>query len=187
MVFTALLQPLGVLGLPGYLMIWMAVTFLVVGPAAVVSGFQFPLLISILGRGIRGIGAHTGYAYACNTAGGYCRCTAGGFGLMPALAATGCWKLAVLLLCATSLGLIVIAGRQSSGWGVSAVSMATIFLTLLVLWRSDGPSSAWRHSPVGVGRVDIVGKDVNEIRDWLNQSRRSISWERDGGREQYRP
>ena len=56
-------------------------------PAAVVAGFQFPLLVSLLGRGGRDVGRHTARAYALNTAGAIVGSLAGGFGLMPVFTA----------------------------------------------------------------------------------------------------
>src|SRR6185503_14786193 len=90
-----LLRPLGSLGFGGFVLGWTLVTALVVFPAAVLSGVQFPMLIGLLGQGKEQVGVQTGLAYAANTAGAIAGALAGGFGLLPALSVLGCWQLAV--------------------------------------------------------------------------------------------
>ena len=68
-VLALLLRPLGVFGFSGMLLGWTAVTLLVVLPAAVVAGVQFPLLIALLGGGKQHVGRQIGLAYAVNTLG----------------------------------------------------------------------------------------------------------------------
>jgi spermidine synthase len=72
---------------------WTAVTFAVVFPAALISGYQFPLLVALLGRGREGLGRQLGLAYATNTIGAIIGSLAGGFGLLPWLSAPGAWQL----------------------------------------------------------------------------------------------
>jgi len=48
-------------------------------PAAMVAGFQFPLLVALLGRGGDGVGRDTARAYALNTAGAIVGSLAGAF------------------------------------------------------------------------------------------------------------
>src|SRR5438067_1780465 len=74
-----LLRSLGATGFNGYVISWAIVTFVVVFPAAFIAGIQFPLLISLLGRGSDDIGRHVGMAYAWNTAGAIAGSLAGGF------------------------------------------------------------------------------------------------------------
>ena len=57
------------LGFGGSLTSWFAITALVVLPASTVAGYQFPLLVALLGSGREGIGGHVGLAYAFNTVG----------------------------------------------------------------------------------------------------------------------
>ena len=63
------LRGLGVLGFQGQLVGWALVAAVVVLPAAIVAGVQFPLLIALLGQGREQIGRHVGSAYAWNTLG----------------------------------------------------------------------------------------------------------------------
>jgi spermidine synthase len=63
------------------------VTAIVVLPAAVVAGYQFPHLIALLGTGEHDVGREVGLAYATNTAGAIAGSLAGGFGLLPLLTA----------------------------------------------------------------------------------------------------
>ena len=66
---TMLLRPLGTLGFYGHAVAWSAICLIVIFPAAFLSGLQFPLLIALLGKGNRSVGAQTGTAYAWNTVG----------------------------------------------------------------------------------------------------------------------
>jgi len=79
------LRPLGFLGFGFLVVVWLAVTMLVVLPAAVVAGYQFPLLVGLLGAGERRVGREVGLAYASNTLGAIVGSLAGGFGLIPLL------------------------------------------------------------------------------------------------------
>ena len=62
---------------------WAVVTAIVVLPAAIVAGSQFPLLIALLGHGRERVGREVGLAYAWNTVGAIAGSLAGGFGLLP--------------------------------------------------------------------------------------------------------
>ncbi|MBM4377470.1 MAG: fused MFS/spermidine synthase, partial [Deltaproteobacteria bacterium] len=84
---TLFLRSAGSVGLVGHAAAWSVVTAIVVLPAAIVSGYQFPLLIALLGSGERGLGRHVGLAYAWNTAGSIVGSLAGGFALLPLLGA----------------------------------------------------------------------------------------------------
>ncbi len=77
---------------------WFIVTLLVVFPASVVAGIQFPVLIALIGHGTKDIGRELGNAFAWNTIGSMLGSFAGGFGLLTLLTATGVWKLVVILL-----------------------------------------------------------------------------------------
>ncbi len=114
-VFAALVAELKGLGFWGAVVAWMSIAALVVLPAAVVSGFQFPLLIALLGQGERQAGRQVGSAFAWNTAGAIAGSLAGGFGLLPWFTAVGAWRLVVVLLCVLSvaLGLELACARGS--------------------------------------------------------------------------
>ncbi|MDR2946992.1 MAG: fused MFS/spermidine synthase [Candidatus Adiutrix sp.] len=185
-VLAAQLRPLAALGFGGLAGSWIMITLLVVFPAAVISGIQFPLLISLLGKGSKGLGRQTGLAYACNTTGAIIGSLAGGFGLMPWLTAPGCWLLVGGLLLLLS---VVIAFSAGASMATTTVSwkqhgLPTIFIfTILVLTglclNAQGPTAAWRHSPVGAGRVGVASS-INQIRGWLTNTQSVTLWEADG-------
>src|SRR5207253_11280173 len=70
---------LPIFGFSGFLISWVQIAVVVVFPAAFVAGIQFPLLISLLGRGRENVGREVGLAYAWNTAGAIAGSLAGGF------------------------------------------------------------------------------------------------------------
>jgi spermidine synthase len=153
----------------GYVGGWTAVTAIVVLPAAVVAGAQFPLLVALLGEGRADVARDLGRAYFWNTAGGIAGALAGGFGLLPLLTAPGCWKAVALLLAA----LAIVARRTAPVAGGAAV------LAGLVL-SADGPTAAWRHSGIGAGRATAPAPGPNGRQAWINDARRSVVWEREG-------
>jgi spermidine synthase len=179
-VLTVLLRPLGALGFGGFVAGWLAVAAIVVLPAAFVAGVQFPLLIALLGRGAREVGRQVGLAYAWNTAGAMAGSLAGGFGLLPLLGAPGCWKLAAVLLVGLGLGAVLLsAWRERRGVALIAPVAAAAVTALLL--AATGPTAAWRHSDIGVGRVALaqVGTPVAR-RDFISAHRRHIVWETEG-------
>lgn len=180
-VVALVLRPLGALGFGGLVAGWTAVAALVVVPAALVSGVQFPLLIALLGRGSRRVGEQIGLAYAWNTGGAIAGSLAGGFGLLPLLTAPGVWRAVVVLLgalgaVAAALSVRVEGSRLRAALPVAAAAIA---VTLLV---GDGPTAAWRHSGIGAGRASLTpqGSSPNAIEDWRRAQRRGIFWEAEG-------
>ena len=105
-ILTALLRPMGSFDFLGHVVAWSLLTALVVMPGAVIAGFQFPLLVALLGEAGKDIGKHTGSAYAWNTLGAILGSLAGGFGLLPLLSAPGAWRVTVGLL--VLLGLVAL-------------------------------------------------------------------------------
>ena len=176
-----LLRPLGSMYFIGMTAGWAFVTCVVVLPASIVAGIQFPMLIALAGEGRKDVGAQTGWVYAANTGGSIAGALAGGFGLLPALSVMGCWKLAAGLLALVGLG----AGAQTlKRWSDSPYrAMWTVLgaVAVVVLLRSEGPTAVWRHSPIGVGRVPADATNtLNGYRDWMNSERRGMKWEADG-------
>jgi spermidine synthase len=183
-VLAALLRPLAGAGFLALVGAWTLVTTLVVLPAAVVAGYQFPVLIALLGAGRRRVGREVGVTYAANTLGAIAGSIAGGFGLIPWLSAPGVWRLVVLLLLAlagAAVGLEVAAGRRGGAprgavlWPVAAgaLGLAGCFAT--------GPTAFWRHSPIGAGRVPTVSWiGPNEIHNAIEGARQRVVWEADG-------
>lgn len=177
-VLAILLRPLGAFGFGGYVAGWSLVAAVVVFPAAFVAGFQFPLLIALLGRGRDHVGRDVGLAYAWNTAGGIAGSLAGGFGLLPLLSATGTWIFVTVLLCALGLAALLLSGR--SGFRLPSLIPLGATAASLLLLQSPGPTAAWRHSPIGAGRVNLGKPSPNVLRDWLGRARRILAWEKDG-------
>jgi spermidine synthase len=166
--WASLAQALDGAGFLGQVAVWGAIAMVVVFPAAFVAGVQFPLLLAWVGRGDDHVGQQVGLVYAWNTVGAIAGSLAGGFGLLPLLSAPGAWRLAVVLL----VVLAVAASRRS----FTAGSMAAIALSLLF---ALGPTAAWRHSGIGVGRGPKSGTP-NTLRDFENLQRRSMIWDADG-------
>jgi spermidine synthase/MFS family permease len=153
---------------------WAVVTAIVVLPAAVVAGVQFPLLIALLGHGREDVGRDVGSAYAWNTAGAIGGSLAGGFVLIPHLSATGCWRLCVALLVGLALLFAWRAQRTSQIAYTTLVGGAAV----LVLFAA-GPSAVWRHSGIGAGRAPQTASAA-DARGWMNSVRRTLVEEAEG-------
>ena len=172
------LRPPAAEGLADYVTGWTVVASLVVLPAAIVAGAQFPLLVALLGRGREAVGRHLGQAYAWNTVGAIAGALAGGFGLLPLLSAPGAWRATALALAATGLAAAVI-GKAHRLTALACLS-GTAALAV-VLFTLPGPTAAWRHSGVGVGRAfGSTRLSPNTYRAWVNQMRRVTIWEAEG-------
>ncbi len=174
-ILAMLLRPLGDAEFGMLIMTWCGITGLLVLPAAIVAGYQFPLLVAILGSGRRGVGREVGLAYAWNTAGAIVGSIAGGFGLIPLLTAPGAWRAVVIVLIA--LAFVAVALSPRSRFTLAPVALGVI---AMVLCFSSGPSAFWRHTPIGAGRMPASFKGPNELQKLVNEHRRSIVWEVDG-------
>ena len=175
-----LLRPLGQAGFDGHVLAWTAVTSIVVFPAAFVAGVQFPLLIALLGRGERDVGRQIGLAYAWNTLGSILGSLAGGFGLLPALTAPGCWRLVAILLALLGLAAAVVEARRTSR-GAGLMAPACLAIAVGLMLTATGPTAAWRHSGIGAGRFYPEADWLpNQIEDQFRDLRRVVIWERDG-------
>ncbi|MBW2453991.1 MAG: fused MFS/spermidine synthase [Deltaproteobacteria bacterium] len=185
---TLLLRGFSIVGLVGQLAAWTVITAIVVLPAAVVAGYQFPLLIALLGKGSRQVSRHVGLAYASNTLGAIVGSLAGGFILMPLLTAPGLWKLGVWVLALLGSGAAVL--HWSARKAVAArprrwppgVPLLTSLMALVWLHAAWGPTAVWRHSPIGAGRADHVLRErtQNSLRRWFHHQRAAVAWEVDG-------
>ncbi len=179
-VLAALLRSLGSLGFVGHIAAWSAITAAVVLPAAFVAGVQFPLLIGLIGQARRNVGRQIGLVYAWNTAGAIGGSLAGGFGLIPALSAPGCWRLVVVLLTLLGVGAAAMATAKEHRW-LRLLPEAALASFVLLLSSALGPTAVWRHSPIGAGRVESPKlTDSNAIHDWVNTQRLFIRWEAEG-------
>ncbi|HYS53763.1 MAG TPA: fused MFS/spermidine synthase [Thermoanaerobaculia bacterium] len=167
---TNLLRSLGVIGFSGFLISWTYVTLLVVFPAAFIAGIQFPVLISLLGRGEEEVGRQVGLAYAWNTAGAIAGSLAGGFGLLPLLTAPGAWRVSIVLLALLGIAAAALSRRASP----AIIALLAIGGTFAL-----GPTASWRHSGIGAGRAETPDS-VNGTREWVYSSRRELVWDFDG-------
>ena len=178
-IWAALLRSAGALGFAGLVASWAAVAGFAVFPAACVAGFQFPLLVALVGRGRARVGRHVGAVYAWNTAGAIAGSLAAGFGLLPLVSAPGSWVAVVCLLAATSACALVLSARRGDPWRSFAAAPVLIAVSLALV-GGRGPTAAWRHSPIGAGRVQLAGASPNGITDWTRVQRRMLTWEREG-------
>ena len=176
---AALLQPLREMGLVGAAAGWTLITGLVVFPSAVVAGYQFPLLINLLGQGSDDVGKHTGYAYAWNTFGAILGSLAGGFLLIPLMTAPGVWKAVVLALGLLGIAATLLAAKNPEG-AFSKICAVVIIFAACGLLLAQGPTAAWRHSPIGAGRINLTNAEMNGIRRWQQDTQRSIVWQAEG-------
>lgn len=179
-VLAVLLRPLGNIGFTGHLIAWSSLTACVILPAAIASGIQFPLLIALMGQARRDVGKEIGLVYAWNTAGAIGGALAGGFGLLPMLTAPGCWRLVILVLAVLALAAAGIAAQRERRWWRMLPQIA-IVASVFAMSLSPGPTAAWRHSPIGAGRVDLQKVANGQgIHNWLNSQRGMVRWEAEG-------
>jgi hypothetical protein len=149
---------------------WSVVAGICILPAAVVSGYQFPLLIALMGTGRKHVGGDVGAVYAWNTVGAIAGSLAGGFFLMPLMTATGCWRLVGMLLMLLGLAAMVLLAVRSRSLLRVPASAALAVLAFALTHFATGPTAAWRHSGVGVGRADISEiRSRNAYREWVNE------------------
>jgi hypothetical protein len=125
-VLSHVFRELASMGFYGHVFGWGLVTALVILPAAILSGFQFPLLISLLGQGERDVGRQTGYAYAWNTGGAILGSLAGGFGGLPLLGALGLWRASVVMLGLTAGLAMLISYRQRPRLALHIAPLAVV-------------------------------------------------------------
>ncbi|MBP7866205.1 MAG: fused MFS/spermidine synthase [Acidobacteria bacterium] len=180
-VFTSLLGPLGSAGFTLKCLTWVIVAGIVVLPASIVAGIQFPLLIALLGRGEEDVGRQTGLVGLCNTLGAITGSLAGGFGLLPLLGAVSLWRLSCILL--VLMGVVgaayaLVSNGRRKVVPLFAAALGAVALALALGFQ--GPSSPWRHRGIGIGRAELSGKDGNQVQAWVHEARRVLLWEADG-------
>lgn len=171
------LRSLRVFGFSGHIAGWVTVTAIVVLPAAIVAGYQFPLLISLLGRGREQVGREVGLAYAWNTGGTIAASLLGSFLLIPWLGARGSWKLAVGTLLALGAVTMIYALRERDRRFTGFAATAAVLSVLLMF--SLGPTAVWRHSGIGAGRA-ASPVTPNALTEWIHNSRKATIFEKDG-------
>ncbi len=178
-VFAIDVNQLRSLGLSGQITGWTLIASLLVLGPSILAGVQFPLLVGLLGSGSRDAGRHVGYAYAANTLGAITGSLAGGFILLPWLTALGAWHWVFLLTVLLSLGAAALGARNTSRYAWPVI--AALWLSAgALMFVPTGPTAAWRHRPIGYGRVEPLPNSFNGLRGWLHASRWKIAHEFEG-------
>ncbi|HCH63168.1 MAG TPA: spermidine synthase, partial [Deltaproteobacteria bacterium] len=172
---AAFLRPIGETGFGPLVATWFIIVVLVVLPASFVAGYQFPLLVALLGKGDEKVGRQVGLAYASNTMGSILGSLAGGFGLLPLLGAVSTWRLVVVGLAGLSVVPLLRGIRSARVLAVGLVATVAVGLA-----SSEGPTAVWRHSPIGAGRFKPDVESRVALEDQLRARRRAIVWEVDG-------
>ena len=179
-----LLRPLAQASFGGAVTAWGLVASIVVLPGAIVSGYQFPAVIGLYGRGAKDVGRDVGAAYLANTVGSIVGSVAGGFGLVPLLSAPRCWQLVVVVLLASAMLTSALQLRAAGKAAVPALAVSTAFAGLAALAiGARGPTATWRHSGIGAGRADALVR--SEVSRWTLAAfertwQAGIRWEEDG-------
>lgn len=176
---TNFLNTLRTFGFGGAIFSWTLILLVAVFPAALVSGFQFPLFFSLLGSGQHNLGRQVGFAYVFNTVGSLTGALVGGFILIPALSAPRCWQLAAGLLLAVGIATLVLSlrlERQKLALATPTLLAAAMIAMLL----STGPGALWRHGGIGADRGPKDITNPNDMRGWINLRGNSLLKEYEG-------
>ncbi len=158
---------------------------------ALLSGIQFPLLVSLLGRGNVGVGQQLGRAYLWNTFGSISGSLLGGFLLVPLIGLKGCWVLAAVLIASMSAASLWLQMRRREGEGSSAslasrfswnsrFALASLMVCGFFAFGSTGPTAVWMHTPIGYGRVSQDYRTALGLETWQRNAQRSLVQEYDG-------
>ena len=177
--FALFLSDFRNMGFEWLVMSWSVIAAVVVLPGAVVAGYQFPVLVALLGSGRREVGHQVCQVYAWNTGGAILGSLAGGFVLVPLLTAPHAWRFAA--------GVLLVVGFASLVSHLLYLARRDLYLPLalsavsVILLCAHGPTAFWRHSPIGAGLVAVRSPtDPNALRDFIHKRQRSVAWERDG-------
>ena len=162
----------------GAVLAWSIVASVVVLPTAFVSGYQFPVVIGLYGRGSKSVARHVGQAYLANTVGSIVGSLSGGFGLLPLLSAPRCWQMVTVLLLQPRSWRSALDLRSRKFSIAAAINLATAAPAALMLF-TNGPTVVWRHSGIGGGRADQVTtrQSIEEFRAAVPAE---VRWEEDG-------
>jgi spermidine synthase len=178
-ILALVLRGLSFYGFLGQALGWLAIALIVVFPAALISGIQFPILIALIGQGNRDIGKQLGQAFGWNTVGAMAGSLAGGFGLISLLSATGVWKVSAIVLGGFAVLILVVEFVKLRQVARLVQPLAMVAIAALCL-GALGPTAVWRHNGIGAGRARLTGTTQNDLRSFLSNSRRHIIWEADG-------
>ena len=179
--YAAYTRGMGSMGFSVLVGVWTTICAIVILPAAIVSGYQFPVLFALLGRGRKGVARQVGTAYAFNTIGSIAGSVLAGFYLIPLLGAVGSWRAIVLLLAALAAVALLVGVRAEGRRAIVGGAFAAVATVLAVVsTRAEGPTAVWRHAAIGAGRATISTYDKNGIRRWKTIMNDRLLWERDG-------
>jgi len=178
---AAYFRSMGALGFGGLVLGWATIAAVVVLPAAFVSGYQFPVLLALLGRGRRDVARQLGLTYAFNTLGSIVGALIVGFVVLPRIGAVGTWRAIAATLAVLAVALLAaeIHAKGRSAVAKAALVVVPALLGLLCL-RADGPGVVTRHTPIGAGRIDLVDVNKNGLRQWVLSVQDQFYWEKDG-------
>lgn len=180
---TLALRPFGIFGFWGMVGSWAVVAGLVVFVPAVLAGYQFPVLVSLLGEGRQGIGQDVGRIYGFNTLGAIAGAVGSGFGLMTWMGANALWVGLAGSMVALSIVALILGrsdGGAPKGFRAQASLVLTVSLLALICCNSEGPSAAMRHSPIGAGRFHDPMRRWVDLENRYRMTRRNNVWEADG-------
>ena len=166
-------------GFGGQVLGWTIIAAVLVLVPALLAGIQFPWLVALLGEGEEDVGHDVGNAYAANTIGAIAGSLLGGFVLLPALTAPGCWRLTAWLMVALSFAALALTRRQTGykTWlGAGALAALVLGMTALAI----GPTGVWRHTPIGYPRLVTIPGTPNELHGWENRMRHRVEREFEG-------
>jgi spermidine synthase len=178
-ILALVLRSLAVYGFLGQALGWLTIALIVVFPAALVSGIQFPLLVALIGQGNRDLGKQLGQAFGWNTVGAIAGSLAGGFGLVSLLSATGVWQGVVLLLALLAGAVLLADFHRVRRAGRLLLPLGVIGVAAICL-AARGPTAVWRHSGIGAGRAPLASMTQNDLRAFENSIRRHIISQTDG-------
>jgi spermidine synthase len=178
---AGMLRPLANIGFGALVLGWTAVAAIVVFPTALVSGYQFPVLVALLGRGRQNVAAQIGMTYAFNTAGSIVGALAVGFLLLPAIGLVATFRVLIAALLVLAFGIVVLELWRHRRFGPKRTLAAALTLLVALVWvRAPGPTAVSRHAPIGAGRVFLGKVDKNDLRQWMTVVRAGLLWEQDG-------
>ncbi|MFC5455898.1 fused MFS/spermidine synthase [Prosthecobacter fluviatilis] len=177
-------------GLGEMAMGWAVIMGLLAFFPSLLSGIQFPLLVSLLGRGNAGVGQQLGRAYLWNTVGSITGSLLGGFMLVPLLGLRGCWLLAALLVAAMSAASLWLQVRRQEGGAEAApasrftwngrLALAALIVCGFFAFGTTGPTAVWMHTPIGYGRVFQEYRSALGLETWQRNVKRSLVQSYDG-------
>jgi predicted membrane-bound spermidine synthase len=170
--FATAVAAWGKVSFPLLVVSWGVVAAVLVFPAAVVAGYQFPMLLSLKGKAAREVGKDSGEVYAANTLGSIAGSLSGGFALLPAMTALGLWRASAAVLVALA-AVVALIGRRDRG-RLAAVSVLAAASVACLL--ATGPTAVWRHS----SHRELTTSTWNERRYVENETRRAVAAEFEG-------